>query len=40
MPYPDEDVPVVDDQLAGGSCPYCGQPIATPPDPLGELEHN
>jgi hypothetical protein len=24
----------------GGHCPYCGQPVATPPDPLGELEHN
>src|ERR1700674_810372 len=27
MPY-DDDVPMVDEQLAGGSCPYCGQPIA------------
>jgi hypothetical protein len=26
MPY-DEDLPTVDSQLAGGSCPYCGQPL-------------
>jgi hypothetical protein len=23
-----------------GFCPYCGQPISEPPDPVGELEHN
>jgi hypothetical protein len=34
MPY-DDDVPAVDEQLAGGVCPYCGQSIA---DPLAELE--
>jgi len=34
-PYDDEA-----SQLAGGSCPYCGQPVAGPLDPLGELEHN
>jgi hypothetical protein len=35
MPYPDEDSPIVDTALTGGSCPYCGQPIA---DPFGEIE--
>jgi len=34
MPYPDEDLPSVD-QLAGGSCSYYGQPIADVP---GEIE--
>jgi len=30
------DKSAVDSALAGGSCPYCGQPIAAPPDSLGE----
>jgi hypothetical protein len=35
MPYPEDDRPSVDEQIAGGSCPYCGQAIA---DPLAELD--
>jgi hypothetical protein len=24
----------------GGFCPYCGQAVSEPPDPLGEFEKN
>ena len=32
--------PVYDQHEAGGSCPYCGQPVTAPPDPLDEFEKN
>jgi len=35
MPYPDDERPTVDEQLTGGSCQYCGQPLL---DPIAELE--
>jgi hypothetical protein len=32
MPYPDEERPTVDEQLTGGVCASCGQPLADAPD--------
>jgi hypothetical protein len=34
MPTPYDDESIVDSQLAGASCPYCGQPLEQPLDEI------